>query len=145
MPPKANTLSSMPPELIKRIVEEAGKKEPRRPLTTDIPRTTIDPNVYRFVIENGDDFLPQHFEHTEAERGRILKDAATYINRKYNTPAKYNAASTSKQINNDMKPKAKAKPRAKSAPKLQPKPKPKPKAKAKARINYWNNEYEDSD
>ena len=133
MPPKANTLSSMPSELIKRIVEEAGKKEPRRPLTTDIPKN-IDPNVYRYIIENGYDISPQDYEHTEAERGRILKDAVEYINRKYHTPPKYNAASTSKQINNDIKPKAKAKPkpRAKVAPKLQPTPKPKPKARAKS-------------
>ena len=132
MPPKANTLSSMPSELIKRIVEEAGKKEPRRPLTTDIPKTTIDPIVYRYIIGIGDDFLPEDFQHTEAEKKRIMDDAKLYINRKYNTPPKYNAASTSKHINNDIKPKAKAKPkpRAKVAPRLQPTPKPKARARA---------------
>ena len=141
MPPKANTLLSLPPDLVKRIVEQGGKNDLRRPLTTDVPRTGTHPDDPPMMYFQGLGWyeIPQRAVHTPAEQGRILDNAAAYINRTSKTPAKYNSAPTSTKINVDMNPtsdpnivKPKPKARAKYVEDM-PKPKPKPKAKVKAK------------
>ena len=145
MPPKANTLLSLPPELVKRIVEENSKNELRKPRAAEHPPTGIHPDdpptMYFQGIGNVD--VPQRRVHTPAEQNRIMDDAMTYLNRIYYT-GKYDTAPTSKQINDDMKPKAKAKPKERAnsvedprqVPRPKPKPKPKAKVKAKAKAGY---------
>ena len=150
MPPKANSLATLPPNLVKRIVELGGKNELRRPRTTDVPKTGVHPDDPPMMFFDGLGWyeIPQREVHTYAEQGQILDNAAAYIRRVSNTPPKYNSSSTSIGVNNDMKhvsklvpvptpvqvpvpvpvPKAKAK--------AKPKAKPKAKAKAKAKAGY---------
>ena len=72
-------LLSLPPDLVKRIVEQGGKNDLRRPLTTDVPRTGAHPDDPPMMYFQGLGWheIPQREVHTPAEQNRIMDDAMT--------------------------------------------------------------------